>query len=128
MCRLPTYSVRMQGLEKNEALSAIRDFAGAPTARGKARSIDLGASAFRDWRDTPAGRGIPDVRRGRSLRLHDDSHRLTLYQRAMSRALDILEGWIVPALPRGWLRRRLRDYIDRAQARLKAQAMKRGER
>jgi hypothetical protein len=60
--------------------------------------------------------------------LHDDSHRLTLYQRAVSRALDILEGRIVPALPRGLLRRRLRAYIDRAQARLKAHAVTRGQR
>jgi len=52
--------------------------------------------------------------------MHDDSHRMTLYQRAVSWALDIVEGRIAPALPRGPLRQRLRAYIDRAQARLKS--------
>jgi hypothetical protein len=49
--------------------------------------------------------------------MQNHSHRMTLYQRALSRALDLIEGRIVPVLPRG-LRQRLRAYIDRAQARL----------
>jgi hypothetical protein len=44
-------------------------------------------------------------------------HRMTLYQRAVSWTLDIVEGKIVRVLPRR-LRQRLRAYIDRAQARL----------
>jgi hypothetical protein len=51
--------------------------------------------------------------------MQNHSHRMTLYQRALSRVLDFTEGRIVPALPRG-LRQRLRAYIDRAQARLHA--------
>jgi hypothetical protein len=50
--------------------------------------------------------------------MQNHSHRMTLYQRAVSWALDIIEGRILPALPRGLLRQRLREYIDRAQARL----------
>lgn len=49
--------------------------------------------------------------------MHDHLHRMTVYQRAVSWALDIIEGRIVPILPRG-PRQRLRAYIDRAQARL----------
>lgn len=49
--------------------------------------------------------------------MQNHSHRMTLYQRALSRTLDLIEGRIVPVLPRG-LRQRLRAYIDRAQARL----------
>jgi len=52
--------------------------------------------------------------------MHDDSHRMTRYQRTVSRALDLLEGRILPALPRGLFRKRLRAYIDRAHARLKS--------
>jgi hypothetical protein len=44
---------------------------------------------------------------------------MTLYERALSRTLDFIEGRIVPALPRE-LRQRLRAYTDRAQARLHA--------
>src|ERR1700722_11205118 len=43
MSRLPAYSVRMQGMEKIEAVPATRDIAGASEARGKACPIDLGA-------------------------------------------------------------------------------------
>jgi hypothetical protein len=50
--------------------------------------------------------------------MQNHSHRMTLYQRAVSWALDIVEGWILPALPRGLHRQRFREYIDRAQARL----------
>jgi hypothetical protein len=49
--------------------------------------------------------------------MQNHSHRMTLYQRALSRTLDLIEGRIVLVLPRG-LRQRLRAYIDRAQARL----------
>jgi hypothetical protein len=35
----------MQGMEKNEAVPPTRDFAGASTARGKARPIELSAPA-----------------------------------------------------------------------------------
>src|ERR1700730_8094212 len=41
MSRLPAYSVRMPGMEKNAAVSATRDLARAPTARGQACPIDL---------------------------------------------------------------------------------------
>jgi hypothetical protein len=47
--------------------------------------------------------------------------RMTLYQRVLARTLDLIEGRIVPALPRG-LRQRLRANIDRAQARLHSRA------
>jgi hypothetical protein len=49
--------------------------------------------------------------------MRNHSHRMTLFQRALSRALDFVEGRIVLVLPRG-LRQRLRAFIDRAQARL----------
>jgi hypothetical protein len=50
--------------------------------------------------------------------MQDDSHRLALYQRALSWLLDVVDGRIIPALPRGLLRHRLRAYIDRAQSQL----------
>ena len=50
------------------------------------------------------------------------SHHMTLYQRAVSRALDLIEGHVVPLLPRE-PRQRLRAYIDRAQARLHSRAV-----
>lgn len=49
--------------------------------------------------------------------MQNHSHRMTLYQRVLSRTLDFVEGRIVPVLPRGF-RQRVRAYIDRAQARL----------
>ncbi len=51
--------------------------------------------------------------------MQNHSHRMTLYERALSWALDFIEGRMVPALPRG-LRQRFRAYIDRAQALLHA--------
>ena len=51
--------------------------------------------------------------------MQNHSHRMTFYERALSRTLDFIEGRIVPALPRQ-LRQRLRAYIDRAQAQLHA--------
>jgi len=52
--------------------------------------------------------------------MHDGSQRLTLYQRAVCWTLNIIEGWIMPALPHGRLRRGLLAHLDRAQARLSA--------
>jgi hypothetical protein len=54
--------------------------------------------------------------------MQNHTHRMTLFQRALSRALDFVEGRIVPALPRG-RRQHVRAYIDRAQARLHSRAL-----
>ena len=46
------------------------------------------------------------------------SHRVRFFERCATWALGFVERWIIPALPRGLLRQRLRASIDRAQARL----------
>lgn len=46
------------------------------------------------------------------------THRMTLYQRFVLWLLGAGERWVIPLLPRGALRNRLRARLDRAQARL----------
>jgi hypothetical protein len=50
----------------------------------------------------------------------EDTHRMTLYQRSVLWLLGVGERWVIPLLPRGALRNRLRARLDRAQARLHA--------
>jgi hypothetical protein len=53
-------------------------------------------------------------------RRSDNFHRLTLYQRYVLWLLGVVERSVIPLLPRGGLRHKLRARIDRAQARLHA--------
>jgi hypothetical protein len=48
----------------------------------------------------------------------DNTHRMTLYQRCVLWLLGVAERGVIPLLPRGALRNRLRARIDRAQAHL----------
>jgi hypothetical protein len=48
----------------------------------------------------------------------EKTHRMTLYQRSALWLLGVGERWVIPLLPRGALRNRLRTRLDRAQARL----------
>lgn len=50
----------------------------------------------------------------------DNAHRMTLYQRCVLWLLNAAERGVIPLLPRGALRNRLRARIDRAQAHLHA--------
>jgi hypothetical protein len=46
------------------------------------------------------------------------THRLSWYQRAAAWTLEFIERRLIPLVPRGSLRQRLRASTDRAQARL----------
>ena len=48
----------------------------------------------------------------------DNAHRMTLNQRCVLWLLGVVERCVIPLVPRGTLRNRLRARIDRAQARL----------
>jgi hypothetical protein len=48
----------------------------------------------------------------------DNTHRMSLYQRAELWLLGFVEQRVIPLLPRGELRNSFRARIDRAQARL----------
>jgi hypothetical protein len=50
----------------------------------------------------------------------DPTHPMTRSQRCVFWLLGMVERWVIPLLPRGALRSRLRARIDRAQARLHA--------
>jgi hypothetical protein len=56
------------------------------------------------------------------------THRMTFYLRCVLWLLNAGERWILPLLPRGALRNRLRARIDRAQARLHSRVHDHGER
>lgn len=47
-----------------------------------------------------------------------DAHSTGLRQRVVLLVLQFVERFVIPALPRGAVRHRLRESIDRAQARL----------
>jgi hypothetical protein len=51
--------------------------------------------------------------------MHNATERMPPQQRILLWALDMIEGWVVPALPRGVSRHRLIAWIDRVQAHLK---------
>ena len=48
----------------------------------------------------------------------ENTHRMTLYQRSVLWLVGAGERWVIPLIPRGALRNRLRARLDRAQARL----------
>jgi hypothetical protein len=50
--------------------------------------------------------------------MRNAAHRIGFVDRALAWTLGAAERWIIPTLPRGALRQRLRASIDRAQAQL----------
>jgi hypothetical protein len=56
-----------------------------------------------------------------------NAHRLTLYQRSELWLLGVVEHLVIPLLPRGALRNRLRARIDYAQARLHSRVHNHGD-
>ena len=63
----------------------------------------------------------PHVTRGPKLGLSwipERSELMSLRERTTFLALRFLEAWLVPVLPRGAPRNRLRGFVDRAHARL----------